>query len=233
MLHDLGSELKAGTELRELLEQVEVEESLRKIVEEEMGRDLNSITSRMHFFLSQHHRQVGDSAQEKEALKAGFECDPFDADVLIGMHRVSEPDAAWSDLTRAGVQAAVEHFRGQKKELLERMETARAFEEKAVAQYQLATAYNQLAWLVSNTEGDFDESLACSQKSLELLPGRAGFLDTLGRCYYAKKDYVNAVKYQIQAVAKDPYSPLMLKQLELFQQALGQQQASEAKAAAQ
>ncbi len=93
-----------------------------------------------------------------------------------------------------------------------------------MASFQLALSNNQLAWLIANTEGDFDEAIRCSAKSLVLQPNRSGFLDTLGRCYYAKGDYENAVKYQSQAVALEPHSPLIVTQLALFQQALAQQE---------
>ena len=55
---------------------------------------------------------------------------------------------------------------------------------------------------------------------MELRPNRAGFLDTLGRCYYAKGDYRNAVRSQTQAVAQEPHSPQMLAQMSLFETAL-------------
>ncbi len=90
-----------------------------------------------------------------------------------------------------------------------------------------STPYNQLAWLIANTEGDQQEALRCSQKSLELKPNEAGYLDTLGRCYYALDDYQNAVKYQSQAVEINPFSGLMTKQLALFRDALAKQEAKQ------
>ena len=60
--------------------------------------------------------------------------------------------------------------------------------------------YNQLAWLVGNTEGDFDEALRFSLKSLELKPDEGGFYDTLARVYFAKGDVENARK----AAGKSP-----------------------------
>jgi Flp pilus assembly protein TadD len=69
---------------------------------------------------------------------------------------------------------------------------------------------------VGNTFGDFDEAVKLSRKSLELRPNYAGFLDTLGRCYYAKGDLVNAVKYQAQAVKLNSYSGQIRRQLEFF-----------------
>ena len=77
-------------------------------------------------------------------------------------------------------------------------------------------AYNQLAWLVGNTEGNYQEALECSLKSLELRPNTSAYLDTLGRCYYGAGDVANAVKYQSQAVALNPDSGQIRRQLEFF-----------------
>ena len=95
------------------------------------------------------------------------------------------------------------------------------------AAVRLASLYNQYAWLVGNTTGDYETALRYSHRSLELRPGTAGYLDTLGRCYYAKQDYVNAEKYQLQAVRRDPHSGAVQRQLELFQRTLQKQQDDE------
>ena len=84
-----------------------------------------------------------------------------------------------------------------------------------------AAAYNQLAWLVANTEGNLDEALKDSQKSLEILRegndrDTGGYDDTLGRVYFAKGDYQNAVTYQTKAAELEPHSGLIRRQLELF-----------------
>ena len=86
--------------------------------------------------------------------------------------------------------------------------------------------YNQLAWLVANTEGDQDEALKMSLKSLELRPATAGFLDTLAHCYYARKEYAEAVKHQAMAVELDPYSPALARMLKKFRAAHARQQES-------
>ena len=60
----------------------------------------------------------------------------------------------------------------------------------------------------------------CSHKSLEIRPDTGGYLDTLGRCYYAKGDLENAVKYQSKAVELDPHSQQIRRQLKVFQDEL-------------
>jgi tetratricopeptide (TPR) repeat protein len=82
---------------------------------------------------------------------------------------------------------------------------------------------NQYAWLISNTEGDYQLALRCSQRSLELQPNFSTYLDTLGRCYYAVGDYENAVKYQRRAVELEPFAMSLKRQLQLFEAALQQQ----------
>ena len=87
----------------------------------------------------------------------------------------------------------------------------------------IATACNQYAWLVSNTFGDFDKAIRASHKSVEVrqeLKREVGaYYDTLGRCYYAKREFDNAIKYQTQALKLDPHSGQMKRQLALFQKA--------------
>jgi tetratricopeptide (TPR) repeat protein len=226
MLHDTRQDAAAGEVLEEMIRAVESDEDFRRIVEIELGRELGAIKSRKYFFQAQHQGRSGDRSGERASLLEGYRHDPHDADLLIAMYRLADADEAWMEETRERIGAAAEHFRSQIKDLTNRMNSSRAFEDRALASFQLALVHNQFAWLIANTEGDFDESLRCSRRSLELQPNRAGFLDTLGRCYYAKGDYVNAVKYQTQAVALEPHSPQMLAQLSLFETALEAQRAA-------
>ena len=96
--------------------------------------------------------------------------------------------------------------------------------EKSRLQWDLARAFNQYAWLVSNTTGDFQKAVDYSLKSLEIRNWEsASYLDTLGHCYYAAEDFANAVKYQKLAVEKDPGSLGMRRQLKVFEEALAKQ----------
>jgi tetratricopeptide (TPR) repeat protein len=91
---------------------------------------------------------------------------------------------------------------------------------------------NELAWLLSNTGGDFQEALKASERSLELRPDYPPYLDTLARCYYSLGDFENAVKFQLRAVQKmrtneDMQSSyhVMERQLTLFEKALAESKA--------
>ncbi len=84
--------------------------------------------------------------------------------------------------------------------------------------------YNQDAWLIGNTEGDFELAIQYSQNSIELLKNQPdelqfqepGFLDTLAHCYAGKGDLENAVKYQAQAAELDPHTMQISRALEKF-----------------
>jgi tetratricopeptide (TPR) repeat protein len=157
----------------------------------------------MLYFFALHHASANDTTKYLESLDQAIAADPTDADVLIALYRLPNADAARRQKTLALIRAATEVFRKQ-----------------IVAEPDDATGYNQLAWLVSNTEGDQDEALRSSLRSLELLPGAAGYMDTLGRCYYAQGDYEKAVYHQTRAVEIEQHSSQMKRQLELFREAL-------------
>lgn len=225
MLHETDRDQMAGEVLRALVKDIETQAEFREIIEEETRREVSSIRSRMHYFFAQHHAQREDYARQRELLLEGYTHNPHDADVLIAMYRISDPEPAWQETTRKRIQKAVEFLRGRLTELEKRWGQLEG-KEKALTQLELATVNNHLAWLIANTEGDLDEALRCSKMSLELRPDQpAGFLDTLGRCYYARGEYEKAVEHQSQAVALEPHSPLIVGQLELFEEAIRQQDA--------
>ena len=89
---------------------------------------------------------------------------------------------------------------------------------------ELANTCNQFAWLVGNTEGDFQEAVRISRRSVELSPQAGGLWDTLGRCYFAAGDLPNAIKAQQRAMKFEPHSGQMQRQLELFQKTLAEKQ---------
>lgn len=163
------------------------------------------ISSRMHYYQSCHYQQQQDRVKEAEHLQAGIKDDPTDADILIGLYRLPEQSESERNETKKLIDEAAARFRAQ------------------IAQNPSEpNGYNQLAWLLSNTERDQEEALRASRESLKLKPDEPGYLDTLGRCYFALKDYANAVKFQEQAVAGEPHSGTMKRQLEIFRRALAE-----------
>jgi tetratricopeptide (TPR) repeat protein len=159
----------------------------------------------MYFFQSCHLARQGDRKAELARLHAGVRHDPLDADILIGLFRSPELTEAQREVVQKQIRDAAQEFRDQMR---------RSPED--------ATPYNQFAWLIANTEGDKQEALRASQRSLELRPGTAGYIDTLARCYFALGEHDKAFEEQQRAVALEPHSGLMQRQLAEFAAAAGQ-----------
>ena len=144
-------------------------------------------------------------------MRKGFAADPTDADVLIAMHRLRRADDAWVASTQQHIRQAVDIFTARFKRLRGSGVLAN--------RNQIASELNQMAWLVGNTVGDYEQAVADSRRSLELRPHSAGLLDTLGRAYFTEGDVTNALKYQRRAVKLEPHSQQILRQLDEFEQA--------------
>ncbi|MDG2206990.1 MAG: hypothetical protein P8K78_03705 [Pirellulales bacterium] len=203
MLHDQKQDERAAEVLEPLVALLKRDPEQRAATGQ-INRNPNSIYSRLHFFRACQHELEGNiEGQKKELLLAVGE-DPKDADALIALFRLPDQTSEEQQATKARIVDAMNAFRARIKK-----------------QRNSATPLNQFAWLVGNTLGESDpvlaeEAIRCSHKSLEFNPDAAGYFDTLGRCYYAKGDIENALKYQAEAVRLDPHSGLIRRQFEFF-----------------
>lgn len=196
MLHDQGQDLAAAETLQKLVADIDA----RKVTPAELeGRKPSAVRSRMDYFFACHWETKGDAAKRREALDRALAADPGDIDVLIACYRLSDAPPDY--------HAKIVRF----------IKKAAAVNRQLMADDpQDFLPYNQFAWLIGNTEGDFDEALRCSLKSLELKPEEGGFYDTLAHVYFAKGDLDNAVKQQTKAAELEPHSGLIRRQLEFF-----------------
>ena len=215
LLHDIGRELPAAEALQPACDLMAKDEGVRQTCSR--LRDPAGVISRMHYFFAMHLHEQGDAAKEREHLQTAIDSDPTDADVLIAMHRLPGADEAWKKMTAEKITAAATDFRTEVDGLKQLVDMTTSEAQRDQFRKQLALACNQYAWLVGNTIGNYDDAVKLSHLSLEMQPDYAGYLDTLGRCYYAKGDLENAVKYQTEAVKLSPYSGQIRRQLDFFQ----------------
>ncbi len=206
MLHDQGHELDAATSLEKLVAAVDAGKLTAAMLG---GRDPKGIRARHQYLLACHWAEKNDAAKQRECLDKAMAADPEDIDVLIACHQLVGQPAEY----RAKIVEAIRS-------------TAAKLHAAINADPEDPSMYNQYAWLVGNTEGDFDEALRCSQKSLELQPGEGGYYDTLAHVYFGRGDYENAVKTQTKAAELEPHSGLIQRKLEVFRKKLEEKKAS-------
>ena len=195
MLHDQAEELKAAEVLDRLVKACQQQPNLAAIVRARIP----GIRSRMEYFYACHFAGRSDRAKQREHLDKAIAADPSDVDVLIARYRLPDQAREYREETLKLIKQAADESR---------QETVHAPDD--------ATAYNQFAWLVANTEGDLEAALEFSKKSIELSPTSGGFYDTLAHVYFARGDYQKAVETQTKALQLDPHSKLIARQLDVF-----------------
>ena len=224
MHHDQSQDSRAAAVINQLIERLQAQEEKEKAAggknenPAEKARELErqitgfpevtvaGLKARRGYFLSEYHKAKGETDQQRKLLEAALAADPTEIDVLIACYRLKDSAPEFRDNVKKHIRAAADNMRMQ-----------------AEKQPGVTSWYNQYAWLVANTEGDFDEALRFSLKSLEQQRQNGGYLDTLAHCYYAKGDLQNAVKTQTRAAQLEPHSGLIAKQLKFFKEALAAQ----------
>jgi tetratricopeptide (TPR) repeat protein len=215
LLHDQGKEQAAAETLQPVCELMDKDQAAKETCLRAL-RDPGGVVSRMHYFYACALIEQEKFADAEARLDKAVGHDENDADALIALFRLPNVSAERRDKTKALIDSSVALFRKQLDQYKANAEQAPTGELQKLYNDRVALMCNQIAWLVGNTYGDFDEAVRLSQRSLEIRQDYPGYLDTLGRCYFAKGDLENAIKYQSQAVKLDPHSGQIRRQLEFF-----------------
>jgi len=173
--------------------------------------DFTKLLALQYFYTAAHlSRQEGDTREEQWSnLQKSYKYDREDVDVLIAMYRASAGHEANRKLTMGYIE-----------------KRCREVEQEIDNNPMNFNAYNEWAWLVGNTEGDYEKAIRYSHQSIKLLDDPeidGGLLDTLARCYFSAGDLEAALKYQTEAVEKMPHARGVQRQLEEFQEAARKQ----------
>jgi tetratricopeptide (TPR) repeat protein len=200
MLHDQCRDADAAVVLEKLVKAIDAGKVTEAMLN---GREIRDQRSRALYFSACGWAAKNDTAKQHEYLQKALDANGEDIDVLIACYQLSGQPAAY----HAKIVGLVE-------------KAALKLHAAIAAEPDSALMYNQYAWLVGNTEGDFDEALRCAHKALELQPEEGGYYDTLAHVYFGKGDFANAVKYQTKAAQLDPHSELIQKKLQLFRKKL-------------
>ncbi|NQU24659.1 MAG: hypothetical protein HQ567_25535 [Candidatus Nealsonbacteria bacterium] len=195
MLHDQGEDLEAGLALQELVDGVAKRPGRVQLDPAELA----TFRARASYFQACHWQSRKDTAKQRQFLEKALQADQADLDVLIACHQLPDETPEF----RARIQKLIVDA------------TAGLRAEIADAPNDPA-GYNQFAWLVGNTDGDLEEALRCSLKSVELSPNSGGYYDTLAHVHYAMGQYDKAVTAQTKAARLEPHSSVIRRKLEEF-----------------
>ena len=125
------------------------------------------LRARRRYFEACHWRDQGDRAKQRAALDAALATEAYDIEVLIECYRLPEAAADYRATTRKLIEKKLRGLREQIGDIGENAASAQPC--------------NEFAWLVANTEGDLDEALRYSKRSLDLAGNSGAFRDTLAR----------------------------------------------------
>jgi tetratricopeptide (TPR) repeat protein len=211
--HDQLRDLEAGDLLRQLVEAIdkdpEVKQRAQAALQQQNEAGLAGLRSDMNFYLACHAAREGQREQQRKLLELSLEQNRANVETIIALYALTSDDAD----KRAEVAKCAADF----------VESCRT---QIDGEPDDPTFYNQIAWLVANTEGDVEEAIELSQKSVDLAraagdtPVRlGGLLDTLAHCYFAGGNYAAAVRTQEEAARLDPHTQAIGRALTRFREA--------------
>jgi hypothetical protein len=198
-LHDQEREDEAAACLERLIEGRQGNAGGGDPILQQIGREPQSIRSRMHFFTACAAAARGDAAGRRKAIEAAIKAQPKDVDALIALYTL--PDN--SPEQRADAAALVKRALKQ-------------IENEIQALPDDANGYNEYAWLVANTEGDLQKATRHSKTSLVKSFDSSSYLDTLAHCHAAAGNKALAIRTQLLALRQEPHNRTIRRNLERF-----------------
>jgi tetratricopeptide (TPR) repeat protein len=184
-------------------------------------RDMTFFTSSI---LSHYYLYAGDAERAKKNsdlaiahYNHSLEIDSDNVDALIGLFKVEGGSDDHKQNCRAKLKTLTIELRRKVRDL-EDMTRVVPSNQYAEAARALANSMNSLAWVVSNTEGDFEEALEMSRQAVQLDPDEPALLDTLAHCYFAAGKWDDAVEQQSKAVELKPNDPDLRRALSRFEE---------------
>lgn len=214
MLGELQQFEAAAAALQPLTERIEKDDKFKQRLSSVLFA-YNRIKSDQEFYLAQAMIRDGKTEQAKPLLKRAFSMNPENIDVLIAMYRLEGPPA-WDEEVRETLRETIRRVDMDVRSAQLQVRQGGRFR---LASEILGAGLNQYAWLVSNTEGDYQKALDYSLQSLEI-DADAAKMDTCARCYFALGQLQEAVRMQRRALRLMPHSPPMVRQLNEFESAL-------------
>jgi tetratricopeptide (TPR) repeat protein len=208
-LHDRGRDGEAAGVLDRL---VGDDAGERAPALRQLDRDPAQTKARADYFRACAAAAAGDTATRRQALETAATGTAPDVDALIALYHFPDNTPEQRQATLDRIQAALARMEDEIQQVPEDPNT-----------------YNEYAWLVSNTEGDFAKALRYSKRSLRDSFDNASYLDTLAHCHAAAGNLAAAIRTQRLAMRHEPHNRIIRLNLAAFEaRAAGRQQIQEA-----
>lgn len=162
--------------------------------------------------------------EAKTLLRSAFDKRSTDINILIKLYRLDDgSDTAYTKYVQSRISSFIKSYDSKIRSAEAQIAANRNFYRDLLGQY-----FNDYAWLVCNTTGNYQLALERSLKSIKLAPRGerdqiGARLDTCARCYFALGDLDNAIKTQKQALENSPHDPSLNRQLKEFEDAKAEQ----------
>jgi hypothetical protein len=201
-LHDQEREDEAAACLRRLMEGRVAAAIARggNQIMQQIGRDPQTIRSRMHYFEACAAAARNDTVAQRKALEDSLRASAKDVDSLIALYGLRDNTPEQRADAVARIRKALEQIEAEIQSVPED-----------------ANSYNEYAWLVANTEGDVQKALRYSKHSLVKSFDSSSYLDTLAHCQAAAGDIPAAIRTQTLALRQEPHNRTIRRNLERFQ----------------
>ena len=169
--------------------------------------DPNFVKAQHKMFLAKLAVNRGEIVEAKKLLDEAVQLRPNEVDCLILRYEIGNDDEEYKKKTDeliAKVLANAKREMQGKVHLREQVE-------------YYAQPFNQAAWLLANTGGDYELALNSAKKAVEFSPNSPNILDTLAHVYALGKEYDKAVETQKNVVRYAPQATVFRSALKKFE----------------
>ena len=135
--------------------------------------------------------------------------DGGDIDLLIMAHRLSKQ---LPDIDSEFRETMVSRLRKAWNSIVAHYVDATSIERPI----RMVSAWNWAAWLLANTDGDYQSALTLVEAALKIEPDDIGILDTLAHVHFLGGNVEEAIRVQEQVVRQAPEAVIFQRALERF-----------------
>ncbi len=165
------------------------------------------VKARQKYYLAKLAVGRGEIKDAKKLLDEAVQFRPDEVDSLILRYQIGNDDPEYKKRTESLINTQIAMLKQNVANLLQIPDLNESH----------AVSFNQVAWLMANTDGEYEFALNAAKKALSLSPDDPGILDTLAHVYALGKEYDKAVETQKLAVKYAPQAALFREILTEFE----------------